>query len=108
MAKVEAIHFGKANMMAEKRGLLTIDAAEKLAIEALGWLAAEPEALGRFLALAGISPETLRAAASDPGFLSGVLDYFISDEASLVAFARHTEIPPERVVAAHRALARAG
>ena len=44
MANVEAIHFGKANMMAEKRGLLTIDAAEKLAIEALGWLAAEPEA----------------------------------------------------------------
>jgi Protein of unknown function (DUF3572) len=94
--------------MAQKRGALTIDAAELLAIDALGWLAAEPEALGRFLALAGIGPEMLRTAAADPGFLTGVLDYFVSDEPALVAFARHAGIPPEEVAAAHRALTRVG
>jgi hypothetical protein len=94
--------------MAQKRGALTIDAAELLAIDALGWLAAEPEALGRFLALAGIGPEMLRTAAADPSFLTGVLDYFVGDEPVLVAFARHAGIPPEEVAAAHRALTRVG
>ena len=44
------------------------ETAEALAIAALTFIAEEPERLGRFLALSGIGPESLRAAASEPGF----------------------------------------
>jgi Protein of unknown function (DUF3572) len=43
-------------------------AAESLAIAALAFLAAEPGRLGRFLALTGIGPESIRAAAHQPQF----------------------------------------
>ena len=46
------------------------EAAEALAIAALTFIAEEPERLGRFLALTGIGPESLRAAAREPGFLA--------------------------------------
>lgn len=91
-------------MIKESRGLLTSAAAEMLAVDAFSWLAGQPEALGRFLALSGIGPETLRAAAADPGFLAGILDFLAGDEALLVAFAGEAGIRPDRVVAARHAL----
>lgn len=93
-------------MIEESRGLLTNEAAETLAVEAFGWLAGEPDALARFLSLAGIEPSGLRAAAGDPGFLAGTLDYMAGDEALLIAFAANAGIRPERVVAARRTLNR--
>src|SRR5262245_58106192 len=50
-------------------------AAERLAIAALAFIAEEPERLGRFLALTGIGPESIRTAAHEPQFLLGVLDH---------------------------------
>jgi Protein of unknown function (DUF3572) len=41
-------------------------AAEALAVAALGFIASEPERLGRFLAMTGIGPDSLRAAAREP------------------------------------------
>ena len=41
-------------------------AAEGLAVAALGFIAAEPERLGRFLALSGIGPDSIRTAAREP------------------------------------------
>jgi hypothetical protein len=79
------------------------ETAETLAIEALGYIAGEPEALGRFLSISGIGPATLRRAAADPAFLAGVLDFLLSDEPLLIAFAGHAGIPPERVAKARRA-----
>jgi len=103
---VDAIHFRKANTMAERRVHLTTEAAELLAVDALSFLAGEPEALGRFLALTGIGPGVLREAAADPGFLMGVLDYFLSDEPLLIAYARHAGIPEHELAVARRALGR--
>ena len=80
------------------------DAAEALAIEALGFLAAEPERLGRFLALSGIGPEALRNAAGEPGFLAGVLEHITSDERLLLEFAEHVQIKPAAVMRAAAAL----
>ena len=60
--------------------------AESLAIKALAFLASDPERLGRFLAITGLGPETIRKAASNPGFLVAVLDYLANDETLLVAF----------------------
>jgi Protein of unknown function (DUF3572) len=81
------------------------DAAIALAIDALGFIAGEPEQLGRFLALSGIGPDSLRAAAREPNFLLGVLDHVTGDEALLIAFAGHSGIDPAEVARARDVLA---
>lgn len=93
-------------MKSETRAQPDRSAAEMLAIEGLSFLAANPEALGRFLALTGIGPAEIRRAAANNGFLAGVLDYFLGDEPLLLAFANQAGIPAERVAAARRALGR--
>jgi hypothetical protein len=81
------------------------EAATTLAIAALNFLAGEPERLERFLALTGLGPQSLRAAAREPGFLLGVLDHVASDETLLLAFADESEIDPQDVGRARDALA---
>jgi hypothetical protein len=81
------------------------EAASALAIAALRFIAEEPERLRVFLALTGIDPQAIRAAAQEPGFLLGVLDHLAGDESLLLAFARESEIDPEDVRVAHRVLA---
>ena len=78
--------------------------AEIVAIQALNFIAGEPERLGRFLAETGLGPQSLRAAAQDPAFLTGVLEFVLRDEALIVAFAEASELDPETVSAAHIAL----
>jgi uncharacterized protein DUF3572 len=84
---------------------ITRNAAEQVAIRALEYLAADGERLGRFLALSGLGPQTIRTAARDRQFLAGILEYVTGDERLLVAFAATIEIPPEHVVGAHAILA---
>lgn len=80
------------------------DDADMIAIRALGFLASEPERLGQFLAVTGLGPENLRAAASDAAFLASVLDYIMADETLLVTFAGNIAVPPERIAAAQALL----
>ena len=80
------------------------DSAERLAVSVLAWLASDDEHLYPFLAASGLTPDTVRASAQDPGFLAGVLDHVVSDEATLLACAAALEIPPERIAAAWRKL----
>jgi len=80
------------------------DAAEVLAVDALSFLAAEPERLGRFLALTGIGPDEIRSAATAPHFLAGVLDHIVGDERLLIEFAAHARIKPEAVMRAAAAI----
>src|SRR5262249_17312320 len=82
--------------------------ARELAIAGLGFIAAEPDRLGRFLALSGIGPESVREAAREPGFLAGVLDHVAGDEGLLVAFAHDRGIAPQDLMAARAALAGPG
>ena len=51
--------------------------AEALAIRALGFVAADPELLPRFLAISGIEAQSIRQAAREPGFLAGVLQFIL-------------------------------
>ncbi len=81
------------------------DAAAELAIVALGYLAGDPERLSRFLALTGIDPGSVRAAASQPSFLAGVLEYVAADERVLVAVASHANVAPEQIERARQTLA---
>ena len=82
------------------------DAAAALAIAALSFIAEEPERLGRFLALSGIGPESLRAAAREPGFLLGVLDHLGGDETLLLAFSEDQGIDPVEIERARDLLGR--
>jgi hypothetical protein len=79
--------------------------AETLALRALGFLAAEPERLAPFLAATGLGPDTLRAAAGEPGFLVAVLDHLCGNESLLLEFAGNLSLNPEIVVRARESLA---
>mgnify|MGYP001596580529 CR=1 FL=1 len=81
------------------------DAAAAVAIAALSFIASEPERLGRFLALTGIGPESIRDAAREPDFLLGVLDHLAGDETLLLAFADQNELDPVQVAWARDVLA---
>ena len=81
------------------------EAAEALAIQALNFLATEPARLSRFLALSGLEPAAIRAAAAESGFLAGVLAHLGEDEALLVAFAAEAGVTPADVDRARRLLA---
>lgn len=92
--------------MPHQTEVVSADAAEMLAIEILGFLAERPEALDRFLALSGIAPTTLRQAAADTTFLTGVLDYLMSDERLLVAFSDTAGVDPQAIARARLAMDR--
>jgi hypothetical protein len=87
-----------------KSGHITKEIAENLAIQALSFLASDPERLGRFLAVTGIGPEAIRKAAADPAFLAGVLDHVVSDEPLLVAVAEFAGVTPQTVETAQATL----
>lgn len=78
--------------------------AESLAIEALAFVAADPELLPRFLAITGIEAQSIRHAASEPGFLAGVLNFILAHEPTLMRFSQETGHAPARVAAAIRLL----
>ena len=80
------------------------EVAEIVAVQALGFIAGEPERLGAFLAETGLGPQSLRAAASDPQFLVSVLDFVLRDDASVKAFARQSELHPTNIAAAREVL----
>ena len=87
-------------MIRDRQMPLSLDEAESLAIRALGFLASEPEELGRFLALAGLGPETIRNAAEDPLFLAGVLEFFMENESLLLVFCARENVRPTLFAAA--------
>ena len=80
------------------------EAAEVVAVQALGFIAGDPERLGAFLAETGIGPQNLRASATDPQFLVSVLDFVLRDDVTVKAFAKQSELHPTHIAAAREAL----
>jgi hypothetical protein len=80
------------------------EAAEMLAIAALGFIAAEPERLEAFLGATGLTLDRLRESATEPDFLAGVLEHMLADESLLLAFAESAAIDPAAVARARNAL----
>jgi hypothetical protein len=80
------------------------EVAEIVAIQALSFVAGDPERLGLFLAESGIGPETLRTAAAEPHFLRHVLDFVLRDDATVNAFAAASELHPTNIAAARQVL----
>jgi hypothetical protein len=83
---------------------ISADAAEALAIEVLGFIGSDPERLERFMSLAGLGVENLRAAAANSGFLAAVLDHLMADEALLLAFTANSGRDPGSVAKARATL----
>jgi hypothetical protein len=78
--------------------------AEIIAINGLQYLAGDEQQLSRFLALSGCDPAQLRENAGSPDFLAGVLEFFMGNEPTLLAFCAHYSINPEDIVGAHQQL----
>jgi Protein of unknown function (DUF3572) len=78
--------------------------AEDIAVAALGFVAADPALLTRFLSITGIEAQAIREAAREPGFLAGVLQFIIAHEPTLIAFAERAGIEPASVAQAMRNL----
>jgi len=74
--------------------------AESIAISALGFLATDSEHLEQFLSLSGLTPNGIREAATDPGFLLGVLQHVLSDEKLASGFALQEGLSPETLAKA--------
>jgi uncharacterized protein DUF3572 len=82
----------------------TDEGALILALQALGFLAADDHRLSRFLGVTGIDPARLRRDAEDPLVLGGVLAYLAEHEVLLIACAEAIDATPEELAAAHRRL----
>jgi hypothetical protein len=76
--------------------------AEILALEALGWLAGEEDAIQRFLGQSGIEAGDLRDGAGTPEMNAAVLDFLLAHEDLLLRFCEAFSVDPRAVHAARR------
>jgi Protein of unknown function (DUF3572) len=83
---------------------LTPTRAGEIALSALIYLAGDDERMGGFLSQTGLDPGAIREMASEPQFLTAVLDHVGMDESLLLAFAAHAELRPETIMAARLTL----
>lgn len=74
---------------------LGVEESQAVALKALAFLAADDALLSRFVSLTGCGLEDIKARMADNGFLGAVLDFLLSDEAALVAFAEAEGLAPE-------------
>jgi hypothetical protein len=75
-----------------------------IAIGVLSWLAGEPELFNRFVGLSGLEASQIRDAATEPGFLAGVLEFLINHEPTLNRYCEHANEKPENIARAFREL----
>ncbi len=90
--------------MKPKKNPDSTEEAETVALQALGFLAADPERLSHFMALSGLDPGVIRASAADPAFLGGLLDHLLADESLLLIFAEEHGLKPDRIAQLRRKL----
>lgn len=88
-----------------RRESLNYDAAETLAIRALGHIAGDSDLGPRFLDLTGLDAGSLRARVGDPALLAAALMFLEAHEPSLVATADALGLRPDELVSARALLA---
>lgn len=91
-------------MMMRQKTQKSTEEAEIMGLNALGFLAADGERLQRFMDLSGLDVAAIRAGASNPAFLGGILDHLLSDESLLLIFAEEQQLRPERIAQLRRTL----
>lgn len=83
---------------------ISIENAETLGLQCLGWLAGNEELLPVFLGSTGASEMDLRERAQEPEFLGSVLDFVMMDDAWVIAFCQSLDIPYDNLMLARAAL----
>lgn len=83
---------------------LNSEAAETIALQALGWIAGNDELLPVFLGASGASIDDLKTRAQDPEFLGALLDFLTMDDAWVMAFCDAAGLTYETPLAARQAL----
>jgi hypothetical protein len=71
--------------------------AEILSLEALAWLAGQPDAIAKFLTMSGLEASDLRHAVGDAGLQSSVLDFLLANENLLLEFCESASLKPQAV-----------
>ena len=79
--------------------------AETIGVEALGFMASNPEVLRRFLDVSGMEAGQLREAVSKPSFFVGLLDFVLAHEPTVLDFATAAELDPAEIGIARERLA---
>lgn len=62
------------------------EAAEIVAVQALGWIAGDEDTLMAFLNTSGANASDLKTRTDDPEFLISVLDFLMMDDAWVTGF----------------------
>jgi hypothetical protein len=83
---------------------LTLESAEILGLQALGWLAGEPDGLERFFQASGTDAAQLRQSAEDPALLGAVLAFLLLNEDLLRRFCEEGSVRPADIHAARHVL----
>lgn len=74
---------------------LSPDAAETVALQALAHIAADDDLMASLYAQTGLGLDDLKSRTTDPALLGGILDFLLSDEATLLAFCEQSGLAPE-------------
>jgi hypothetical protein len=75
---------------------------QALALSALAWTLSDDDRASRFLALTGLTPDSVRGALEEPDFLAATLRFLESHEPDLVACADALGVAPTQLVEARR------
>lgn len=78
--------------------------AEMIALQALGWLAANDDLWPTFLGSTGAAAEDVRDRAADPAFLASVLEFLTMNDEWVVAFCDTANIAYDMPLRARYAL----
>lgn len=80
------------------------DRAIVIALAGVGFLAAEPEWMDRFVALTGLGAEELKKRLDEPAVLAGVLGFVMSDDAMAEPFCQAETLSPQELLYAQHLL----
>lgn len=80
------------------------DAAQTIALQALGWIVGEDDLFTGFLSTTGGGIDDLRARAADPAFQAAVLDYLTTEDRWVMRFCDHVGLPYDAPLRARHAL----
>jgi hypothetical protein len=83
---------------------MTPESADVLALEGLGWLVGQDNALERFLNQSGIDAASLRQAAGSREMSVAVLDFLLGNEELLLQFCESASIAPKQMHLARHVL----
>lgn len=91
-----------------KAPLMTLEAAETLALQGLAFIASDTPRLTRFLSLTGIEPAELRDWDGNRSLHGAILEYLLGDESLLLVFAAEAGADPQSIMPAHALLTGTG